>query len=355
MDVINKKKTFLFIILICSFLTSACQIGYLAKSAYYQMKILNNREPISDALQRNDLTEDEKNKLILSREVTEFAEKELGLNVKKNYTTFVKLEQPFVSYVVSASPKNLLKAHLWWFPIIGSVPYKGYYNESDAQAEAESLKAQNLDVYLRGVSAYSTLGWFKDPILSSMLKYKNYDLVNTIIHESVHATLYIKSEADFNERFATFLGNKGMELFYQKKEGPESPTLKEIYKENEDDQLFSKFISKELVDLETWYTENKDDANNIDIRTKRLNKIKNQFETDILPNLKTATWKSFAKNELNNARLIIYKTYFQDLNDFQNLYEKNNSDFKKFLELCKNFEKSNNPNEALKDLLKNKN
>ena len=127
----------------------------------------------------------------------------------KNYSTFVNLHRPYVTYIVSAAPKNELKYYTWYFPIIGSVPYKGYFNEAGANGEARDLASEGYDTYVRGVTAYSTLGWFKDPILSSMLAYSDYDMVNTIIHETVHTTIYIKSNANFNERLASYLGDLG--------------------------------------------------------------------------------------------------------------------------------------------------
>ena len=218
-------------------LTSSCQIGYLIKSSYHQMSLLSQRVPIEKVLADPSVQESTKAQLRLAQEARQFSEETLKLSPSKSYTTYVKLDQPYVTYVVSASPKWKLEHHLWDFPFVGKVPYKGYPTESEAKEEEKNLQNKNLDTYLRGVSAYSTLGWFNDPILSSMMRYRNDQLVNTIIHETVHATLYIKSSADFNERMAVFLGNKGTELFYQKKEGTDSKTLLQIKNENEDDKV----------------------------------------------------------------------------------------------------------------------
>lgn len=341
------QRGFFFSLLL--FLLSGCQMGYLMKSAYNQVSLLNQRIPIEDALKDQRLTEDEKNKLLLAQEVRQFAEKDLSLNVKKNYSTFVKLDRPYVSYVVSASPKWNLDAFVWEFPFVGKVPYKGYFSELEAKEESEYIKLQGLDVYVRGVSAYSTLGWFKDPLLSSMMKYKDYDLVNTIIHESVHATLYIKSEADFNERMATFLGNKGMELFYLKKEGENSKTIEITKNENHDDELFSKFITNELTKLEKWYNQLSESQKKEELRQQRFLVIKENFKTEVKPLLKTSHWLNFDSWDLNNARLIVYKTYMKDLNDFELLYNLVGHSFVKFIDECKKLEKTSNPTQKLKE------
>lgn len=335
---------------------SACQMGYYTQSAYNQMKILAQRTPIEKKLTEENLSEDFKHKLNLSLEAHRFAVESLKLKDSKSYTTYVDLQRPYVTYVVSAAPKWELKHHLWSFPFVGSVPYKGYFDEDDAKTEELSLQKQNLDTYLRGVSAYSTLGWFDDPLLSTMIKYSEHDLVNTVIHETVHTTLYIKNSADFNERLAVFIGNKGTELFYFNKEGINSPTLQKIKDENEDDQIFSKFISAEIVELENWYKENipsKDSSQTADFEAKREDRlalIQEKFRKNILPLLKSNNYHSFSKNKLNNAKLLIYKTYTQDLIDFESLYKKANQDIPTFIELCKSLEKSKNPAEELKKM-----
>lgn len=348
-------KIFLFFLL--GILLSSCQMGYLMKSAYQQIKLLNQRVPIEEVLKNDSIPEAEKNKLRLAQEVRQFAEEKLKLNVKKNYSSYVKLDRPYVSYVVSASPRWKLESYLWGFPIIGKVPYKGYFSEVEAQEEAQSLRGQHLDVYVRGVSAYSTLGWFKDPLLSSMLSYKEHDLVNTIIHESVHATLFIKSEADFNERMATFIGNKGMELFYLEKEGAESTTLQLVKDENHDDKIFSAFITYELNELERWYQSLNDEQRKEELRSERFRLIKTKFKKEILSQLKTKSWSSFESWELNNARLVVFKTYMKDLTDFEKLYELVEKDFQKLLMECQLLEGHPNPNEGLKtrvaELLRN--
>ncbi|WP_041576978.1 aminopeptidase [Bdellovibrio bacteriovorus] len=339
------------ILLAVATLNSGCQMGYLMKSGYGQMKLLNSRVPIDEALKDPGLDEGKKKKLLLAQEARAFAETELHLKPTKNYTSYVELGRPYVTYVVSAAPKWELKHHQWSYPFMGKMPYKGYFNEDDAKAEEKSLQQDNLDTYMRGVSAYSTLGWFNDPILSSMLRYDDYDLVNTIIHETVHATLYIKNSADFNERLATFLGNKGAELFYHKKEGAESPTLKLIQSENDDSKVFSQFISAELDALEKWYKELPASERSEEKRAQRIQQIQSKFSSEVVPRLKTDSYKRFAEAKLNNARLLVYRTYMQDLSDFEKLYEARDRNYFSFIEACRGLEKAKDPSAELKKLL----
>lgn len=332
-------------------LLTGCQINYLLKSAYSQLELLRQRVPLEETLQDPNLNQADKQKLLLAKKARDFAIHELNLKPSDNYTSFVRLNRPYVSYVVSAAPKWKLEHHQWWYPVVGKMPYKGFFNRLDANEEQMNLQKEDLDTYLRGVTAYSTLGWFNDPILSSMLNYKDHDLVNTVIHETVHATLYIKNSADFNERLAVFLGNKGMEQFYLKTEGEASPTLAQVRMENADDRLFSVFIGPKLKQLKQWYEQLPANERNESLRQKQFKEIQNDFTQNILPQMKTDTYKKFADLELNNARLLVYKTYLQDLADFEKLYTKVDNDFARFIELCRQLEASRAPEQDLKSLL----
>ena len=332
------------------FTTSGCKLGYLLRSATHQASLLRKREPIDKALNNSLLSEDDKRKLHLIEKARDFAETELGLKHTKNYQTFVLLEHPYVSYVVNAAPKNKLEHFLWRYPIVGNLPYKGFPTPEEAKQEAGALQKDGLDTFVRGVSAYSTLGWFKDPIFSSMLRYPDHDLVNTIIHETVHATVFIKSQADFNERLAVFIGNLGTELFYKKYEGEQSPTLSKIKDENHDQKLFSEFITKELSELSNWYTAHPSFAE--DERAKRFDQIKQNFKTELAPKLKSTEYSRFTQAEFNNAFLMNYQLYEQDLSDFEKIYDKLERNFTKLLDYCKSLEGSDDPASQLKSDIK---
>lgn len=332
------------------FLLGGCQASYLLKSSYEQISLWNLEEPIEKSLLRSDLSESQKNKLRLAIEVKSFCENDLGLKKSKSYTRFVQLDRPYVKYVVSAAEPWEFKNYEWSYPIVGKMPYKGFSYEIDAKIEEKNLNEQGLETYLRGVSAYSTLGWFNDPLLSSMMTGSDYDLVDTIIHETVHATLYIKNSADFNERMAVYLGSRGAELFYLRKEGPESVTLKKYNDEKHDHELFGKFISEEVKLAELWYKINGVKKDNLE-KEKMLSLILTRFETQVLPQMKTTNFANFHKKPLNNARLLIFKTYLQDLSDFEKLWQKSNQDFRIFMKYAKEFEKSSEPEKALKTTL----
>lgn len=318
------------------------------KSAYSQADLLRRRVPIEDALKDPHLTAEQKAKLVLAQEARVFAESDLGLAHTKNYTTYVQLDAPYVTWVVSAAPKDELTHFLWHYPLVGSMPYKGFFDPKSAEDQAADLRADGLDTYIRSVTAYSTLGWFKDPVLSSMLGYKDYDLVSAIIHETTHATVFIKSEADFNERLATFIGNKGAEAFYLKREGAQGATLRKMNDDAEDERLFGEFISRELDSLEAWYKERKGTPIAEADRLARIQQIQSRFVAEVKPRLRAPQdFARFEKSELNNARLLTYRLYFQDLSQFQKVFDKLGRDFSKMLAFCKSLEKADDPVAAL--------
>jgi predicted aminopeptidase len=328
------------------FILCGCQLDYIAHSAYNQSKILRARKPIEKVLEDSSVDDETKRKLKLVLEVKKFGEEKLGLKPNENYLSYVKLDRDYVSYVLQVAPFNELSHYEWDYPIVGKMPYKGYFNKDLAKDEAKKFPPEKWDTYIRGVSAYSTLGWFHDPVLSSMLRYSDHDLVDTILHETVHANIYIKDHADFNERLAMFLGGLGMKQFYAQKEGANSKTLKDVASEEADEKLFSAFISRELDDLKKWYQSHKTFSE--EEKKSRLLAIQARFKEQLKPKLKSDSYSNFAALKLNNALLLTYQTYLYDLSDFEKLYEKKNRDYHAVLEFCKSLEKSDDPEKSLK-------
>lgn len=315
----------------------SCQLGYLMGSAYDQTSLLMSRQPIETVLQDPKLDSEKKRKLELTLEAHLFAES-IGLKKTKSYTSYVELGRPYVTYVVSAAEKNKLEHYFWKFPFVGKLPYKGYFQKEKAIVLADEMKVKNYDVYVRGVSAYSTLGWFYDPVLSSMLSYRDHDLVDTLIHELFHATVFIKDATEFNERLANFIGNKGTIEFYKKREGESSATVQKIIGEMHDDLLFSQFITSEVKDLENWYTERaKADSAALEEaeRTQRLKAIQKRFAENVRPKISADFRKDFETAELNNAKLLLFKLYDNDPAELEALFKKFDQSLPKFIEFLK--------------------
>lgn len=319
-----------------------------------QLRLITDRKPIEAVLADPNTSAEIKAKLKLALDVKKFMNENLNLVTHKNYSSFVQLKQDYVTYVISAADPWKLETLEWSYPLFGKMPYRGFYNEEDALLENKKIQADGYDTYLRGVSAYSSLGWLNDPILSSMLRYETHDFVDTLIHETVHLNVYIKNNADFNERLAVFLGQKGAELYFLNREGSQSGHLDRLKLESEDLKLFSVFITEEIKNSEVWFNEKLAKINDMHIRKElkknHFSELKKRFTVNIKPKLKSNRFLGFEKIELNNARLLIYKTYMQDLSDFQKLWNQFPS-FSEFLKQIKNLEKSKDPNSDLKKLI----
>ena len=193
----------------------SCSPSYLFKAAYTQTTILLNREKISDILVNSKYSPETQFKLEYVLKARKFA-LEIGLKVNDSYTTYSQFNNDVVSWVLTASKIDKIEPKIWWFPIAGSFPYKGFFNKKDAIKESSVLEKKGYESLIRGAEAYSTLGWFNDPVLTPMLEREPVDFTDTIIHESLHQTVWISDNINFNESLANFIGIKGTLNYFQK-------------------------------------------------------------------------------------------------------------------------------------------
>ena len=184
----------------------ASQIGYLAKQGDYLLRYSSGTQSIDDLIASPSTLPATRDFLLRIREIKGYAVQQVGLRDNANYTRYKSIDRDYLVEVVSACDAASFTPYQWSFPFLGRLPYKGFYEHSDAQAEAERLKKEGYDVIVRKVDAFSTLGFTKDPVYSFMSKYSPYELASTIIHEQTHATLWVKGQTDFNEELADFVG-----------------------------------------------------------------------------------------------------------------------------------------------------
>lgn len=195
-------------------LGSGCQTAaYYSQAARGQWQILAGREPVGKLLADEKTPEELRRQLRLVLRLREFAERELKLPVDGHYERYVDVGRPFVVWNVQATPEFSLRPRTWWYPIVGRVKYRGFFAEADARAYAATLPGQ--DVYVEGVRAYSTLGWFKDPVLNTFVNHEELDLAQLLFHELGHQRLFVSGDTDFNEAFATAVGEEGVRRWLQ--------------------------------------------------------------------------------------------------------------------------------------------
>jgi predicted aminopeptidase len=311
-----------------------------------QLQLLTRREPLDKVIAT--ATPEQKAKLELIPRVKQYAEEAIGLRHTNNYEQYVPLDRDAVSYVVSAAPPDKLVPYTWWFPIIGSVPYKGYFNRADAVKLQDEMKAQGYDTILRGVPAFSTLGWLPDPIYSPFLGYDVPTLVNVVIHETTHATLFLAGQASFSEGFATFVGNEGALGFLTEAFGPDSAEVKAARAEVADNAVFTEFVQAISRRLEELYDGPATKEEKLRDRERIFQEAKDQFARDYVPRLRGHQFRHFPKSVFNNASLISYRTYYNRLDRFEKAYEKQHRDLKATVAFFKDeVAKAPNPEEFL--------
>ncbi|WP_448097336.1 aminopeptidase [Luteibacter yeojuensis] len=202
-------------------LLAGCRsLGYYAHVTHGQVALLAERRSIDKILADPETPDTTRRRLTLAREARRFASATLDLPDNRSYTYYVQLDRPWVAWNVFATPELSVSAVLHCFPVAGCVAYRGYFRKDLADREATREKAQGHDVAIGEVPAYSTLGWFADPILSSMLRWDDDELAGTIFHELAHQKIYVKNDSSFNESFATFVEREGLREWRQARKQP---------------------------------------------------------------------------------------------------------------------------------------
>ena len=304
-----------------------CYAGYLARAAYEESRILWNREPIDDALARGDLAADTRAKLQTVLAVRKFAAEELGLNVGGAYQSLAPVGQSAVVHVVMAAPRDSLKPYTWWFPIVGRVPYRGYFDESNATAEAEALEAQGLDTMVRPAVTFSSLGFFSDPLLSNLLKLDRVELAGVIIHELFHRTYYLAGDAMFDESAANYVGSAGAVAFFAATDGESAPATIAARGILESDLRFARFLLQEQARLLDIYMA-KPPKDALDKRRETAFAAIQADYAALAPSLSGVERFDLDKQPLNNAVLVNYLIYFHDLDNFAALDRMNHGDLR---------------------------
>ncbi len=197
-----KLVTGIFLTVILLLISACSNLGYYAQSASGQLDVINRTMPIQSLLDQPDTDPALKIRLQLVLQIRDFASSELDLPDNDSYRSYADLERPYAIWNVFAAPPLSLEATRWCFPFAGCVSYKGYFNEQDARDFAAELKEQGQDVYVAGISAYSTLGWFDDPMLNTIINRYDPELAGLVFHELAHQQVYVQDDTEFNESFA---------------------------------------------------------------------------------------------------------------------------------------------------------
>ena len=293
-------------------------VRYLTRAGIEETRILQAREDIADLVAdpRTDSTTRAALRLVL--DARDFAA-QLGLDAKETYTTYADVGRDTLLLVLSASPRNCLCPHLWKYPIVGRVPYKGFFDFGMAQRAADELERQGYDTYLRPSAAFSTLGWFNDPLLSTAMSRDSMELAGLVLHEIAHNTLYVKSATPFNESFAQMVGYRGAETFFRQR--GDTVDARRAADRWHDEILLGGYYRELSGRLDSLYQST--DSAAVDRGRREIAAwARDHLENAVGPELKTYRIGRLTERPINNAQIISARIYRDRLHLFESWFQR---------------------------------
>ena len=312
-------------------LLTGCNIGYIARGAYEGARILWNRKPISVVIANPELAPEIRARLKTVLAVRDFARDQLGLKVGGAYSTVSPVDKGAIVYVVMAAPRDSLEPYEWWFPVVGAVPYRGYFNESEARALASEMESKGYDSMVRPAVAFSSLGFFDDPLLSNLLRLDKVELAGVVTHELFHRTYFLPGNVTFDESAANYVGTRGAVEFFKQTEGDSAPDTIAARGVFESDLKFARFLLQAEARLLRIYRSDLPSDQKLKRREVAFEEIKTDY-AKLKPTLSGLERFDLDKEPLNNAVLINYLIYFHDLDNFVALERINHGDLRTTIE-----------------------
>lgn len=304
----------------------ACQnLSYYAQAVRGQAAILLGRQPIEQLLQDPALEPRLREQLMLVTSAREFAENELSLDAAGTFSSYVDPGRQHMVWNVFAAPWNAVDLINWCFPIAGCVAYRGYFSEQAARDYADRLSSQGYDVFVGGVDAYSTLGWFNDPLPAPVLRRSDHGIVGLIFHELSHQRVYLPGDTRFNESFASFVEQKGLQLWLQQQ--GQSEQYAGVAANLAAQQSFTDFVISYRERFRTLYAASAGDTDEL---AQQKQQLFTQMRSDWLSRPDAANYSGWFERDLNNALLATVGAYFDWVPAFEQVFVDSGSNFERF-------------------------
>lgn len=290
---------------------------YVARAAVEEARILARRRSIPRVIADPGTDAATRGKLSLVLAVRDFAAESLHLNARQTYTTYSRVNRDTLVLVLTASRADALSEVTWWYPVVGRVPYKGFFSPSLAAGEQRRLERQGLDTYLRVSNAFSTLGWFNDPLLSTIVREDSADLAATVVHEILHNTVWVTGNVAFNESFAEFVGYRGAEAFFHSR--GDSLHARFAAARWRDEIRLAGFYDSLAQRLRGLYTSGLGRAAVLERREPVFASARAALAASLGGSLETIDGRYLARRPLNNAVVIAQRLYATHLDAFDRL------------------------------------
>ncbi len=326
----------LFVPLLLS--TGCSTASYLVQAGIGQLALYNHERPLQEVIADPHTTEKVRERLRWVPEIKKMVETELGVPPTSNYTTYVQLDRKYLTWALTAAEPFELKTVKWSFPFFGAFPYLGFFKEKTAQDWARDYQQKGYDTYVRGASAYSTLGWLRDPMVSSMLYRDKGAMVDLIFHESTHGQIYIKGQVDFNEQIANYVGDTAEKQWLERTYGVKSKERKGWDNDRSDRRRFGLMLRKFADELKIYYPA----SSNLSVQERQAGKMSrfNAFRKALEAEPWAGTgWGRVGALITNNAGLLAFLTYEDEQSLFDELDEKCGGHLKDALRYLKSFER----------------
>jgi len=282
-------------------------LGYYAQAARGQFQLLSHREPIEEVIEKPDTSEALKKTLGLVLEIREYASSQLALPDNASYRSYVDIKRPYVVWNLFAAPEFSIEPKHWCFPFVGCLSYKGYFDEAKARAAGSRLVADGYDVYVGGIAAYSTLGHFDDPFLSSMLRLDEAVTAGIVFHELAHQRVYIRDDTELNEAFASLVEEEGVQRWLGERRGPEALAAWRVRRERE--QAFATIVDESRTRLGALYASALPEEEMRSRKATELDALRARYAELKVSWGGYAGYDAWFDSGLNNARIASVATY----------------------------------------------
>jgi predicted aminopeptidase len=329
-----KKPLVVALGLIYSMAFCACQSAeYYRQAINGQYQLYLDQQPIANIIDDDQAPLDLRTRLKFILKVRQFAQTNLDLPVNNHYLTYVDIKKPYVAWNVFATPEFSLIFKTWCYPIVGCAAYRGYFSEKNARQYAEMLQNQGYDVFVGGVTAYSTLGWLNDPVLSTFLRLSEAGTAALIFHELAHQIVYVEDDSTFNESFATAVEHEGLRRWQKHPDG--SQLEGDYFRDYQRHLQFIRLIMNYRQQLDTLYQMDIPPAEKRVAKARVFTELRNEFKQIKARQFEMSAYDGWMNGPLNNARIMSVATYHDFVPAFERMLRAHAGDLAEFYLACK--------------------